>query len=54
MERSGLTAITLKSGEIKYFSDGLKITISNRRFVIKYSNNVETIAINQVKEIRVF
>jgi len=46
--------ITLKSGEIKYFSGGLKITISNGRYVIKYLNIVETIPIDQVKEIRVF
>jgi len=49
-----MTTITLKSGEIKYFSGGLKITVSNGRFVIKYLDKVETIPVDQVREIRVF
>lgn len=49
-----MITITLKSGEIKYFSGGLKITISNGKFVIKYSNKIETIPVDQVREIKVY
>ena len=49
-----MITITLKSGEIRYFSGGLRITISNGRYVIKYLNKVETILIDLIEEIRVF
>ena len=49
-----MATITLKSGEIRYFSGGLKITVSNGRYVIKYLNKIETISVDQVREIRVF
>jgi len=48
------TTIVLKSGKGICFPCELKITISNGRFVIKYLDKVETIPIDQIKEIRVF
>ena len=45
--------ITLNSGQEYKFQGDIKITISNGRYVIKYTNIVETFLVDLVKEIRI-